>query len=51
MKVIKERNFTVKYLVAESDEENKQITKIIEEVESEKLNPELKNWTIIDNRK
>lgn len=51
MKVIKERTFSVKYLVAENTKENQEIQKIIEEVEKEKLDSNLENWIIIDNRK
>jgi hypothetical protein len=51
MKVIRERKFTVQYVVPENEKEDREIKKIIQEVKEEKLDLNKDKWKVIDNRK
>lgn len=46
MKTIKERHFIVEYVIPESDEEEKEIKKIIREVELDRENIDLSKFKI-----
>ena len=51
MKVIKEKIFTLKYVVPENKAEELEIKQIIKNAENEKLDTNISHWKITDNRK